>query len=93
MAKTYNVNIQRSKEEILTLKQEAQDSDTPESQVVLETIDWLFDSNLPSPLEIEDDEGEDFDGTDEDEDDDDSDDDEFGEEEEETIEEGEAVSK
>lgn len=81
----FNVDLQRSKEEILQLKTEAEDSDSPESTIVASTLDWLFDSSADSPLELtitDDDEDEELDDEDFD---DDLEDDDLEEEEEEDV--------
>jgi hypothetical protein len=47
---TYKVDLQRSKDEILELKSQADDSGIPEDSIIASTIDWLFDREADSPL-------------------------------------------
>ena len=55
-ATNHKVELERSKQEILALKSQADKSDTDEGTIIAATIDWLFDSNADSPLTESDDE-------------------------------------
>jgi hypothetical protein len=75
---TYKVDLQRSKDEILELKSQADDSGIPEDSIIASTIDWLFDREAETPLSTITDSDEDIDEPDiEDFEDDEDDGEEF----------------